>query len=59
MIDMDHAKFLCRFNNNMLPNCFKNYFVKLETIHHYHKHQKIKQDLFSTFAHTKWGRKMI
>ena len=34
MIDMKHAKFLFRFNNNMLPDYFRIYFVKLETIHH-------------------------
>ena len=27
MIDMEHAKFLFRFNNNMLLDYFKNYFV--------------------------------
>ena len=42
MIDMEQAKFLFRFNNNMLPDYFKNYFVKLETIHHYHARQKTK-----------------
>ena len=43
----------------MLPDYFKNYFVKLETIHHYHTRQKTKKDFFHTFARTEWGRKMI
>ena len=43
----------------MLPDYFKNYFVILETIHHYHTRQKTKKDFFHTFAHTEWGRKMI
>ena len=32
----------------MLPNYFKNYFVKLEIIHHYHTRQKNKKDFFFT-----------
>ena len=56
---MEHAKFLFRFNINMLPDYFKNYFVKLETIHRYHTHQKPKKIFFHTFAHTEWGRKII
>ena len=60
MIDMEHAKFLFRFNNNnILPDHFKNYFVKQETIHHYHTRQKTEKDFFHTFACTKWRRKMI
>ena len=59
MIDIEHSKFLFRFNNNMFPDCFKNYFVKLETIHHYHTRQKTKKDFFHTFARTEWERKMI
>ena len=43
---MEYVKFLFRFNNNMLPDYFKNYFVKLETIHRYHTCQKTKKDLF-------------
>ena len=43
----------------MLPDYFKNYFVKLETIHHYHTRQKIQKDFFHTFARTECGRKMI
>ena len=56
---MEHAKFLFRFNNNILPDYFKNYFVKLETIHHYHTRQKNKKDFFHTFARIQWRRKMI
>ena len=56
---MEHAKSLFGFNTNMLPDYFKNYFDKLETIHHYHIRQKTKKDFFHTFARTKWGRKMI
>ena len=59
MIDMEHAKFLFRFNNNMLPDYFKNYFVKQETVYHYHTRQKNKKKIFHNFACSEWGRKMI
>ena len=56
MIDMEHAKFLFRFNNKMLPYYFKNYLVKLETICHYHTRQKTKKDYVHTFTRTEWGK---
>ena len=59
MNGMEQVKFLFRFNNNMLPDYSKNYFVKLKTIHHYHTRQNTKKDIFHTFARTEWGRKMI
>jgi len=34
MIEMEYTKFIFRFNKNMLPEHFNNYFIKLETIHH-------------------------
>ena len=46
MIDMEHAKFLFRFINSMLPNYFKIYFVKLEIIYHYQTRQNTKKDFF-------------
>ena len=57
MINMEHTKFLFRFNNNMLSDYFKNYFVKLETIHHYHTRQKNKQRFFSHFCSYRMGEK--
>ena len=57
MIDMEHAKFIFRFYDNMLPDYFKNYFVKLETIHHYHTRQKTKKDFFSHFCSYIMGEK--
>ena len=55
MIDMEHTKFLVRFNNNVLSYYFKNYFVKLETIHHYHTRQKTKTKFFSRFCSSRMG----
>ena len=47
MIDRKDAKFLFRFNNNMLPDYLKNYFVKLETVYYYHTRQKTKNIFFT------------
>ena len=48
LIDMKHAKFLFRFNNSMLPDYFKNDFVKLDIL------VKKKKKIFHTFASTEW-----
>ena len=57
MIDIEHAKFSFRFNNNMLPDYFKNCSVKLQTIHHYHTRQKTKNDFFLRFGLYRTGEK--
>ena len=57
MIDMEHAKVSFRFSNDVLPDYFKNYFVKLKTIHHYHNRQKIKKYFFHYFAPSEWGER--
>ena len=59
MIDIEHTKFLFRFSNNMLPDYFKNYFVKLETLHYYHIRQKTQKRFFSHFCSHRMGRKVI
>ena len=46
-IIMEHAKFLFKFNNDMLSDYFKDYFVELETIHYYHTCQKTKKIFFT------------
>jgi len=40
MIKMEHAKFMFKFENNMLPSSFNNYFTKLENVLHYNARQK-------------------
>ena len=37
MIKMEFAKFIFKYSNNMLPNSFNNYFIKLENIHNYQR----------------------
>ena len=58
MIDMEYAKFLFRFSNNMLPNYFNNYFTSLDSIHHHYTRQKSKKDFFHTHSRTEWKKKM-
>ena len=57
MVDMEYAKFLFKFSNNMLPNYFNSYFTSLDSIHHHHTRQKSK-DFFHTYSHTEWKKKM-
>ena len=47
MIDMEYAKFLFRFTNNMLPNYFNSYFNSLDSIHHHYTRQKSKKNFFT------------
>ena len=35
MINMEIAKFMFKFNNQMLPEFFNNYFTKLDNVHNY------------------------
>jgi len=47
MIQMEFAKFLFKFNNQMLPNSFDEYFIKLGKIHNYNTRQKQRNEFFS------------
>ena len=40
MIDIEIAKFMFKFNNQMLPDFFNNYFAKLDNVHNYNTKQK-------------------
>ena len=46
MIKMEFAKFMFKYSNNMLPNFFKNHFIKLENIHNYNTRQKTRNEYF-------------
>ena len=58
MIDMEYAKFLFTYSNNMLPNYFNSYFTSLDSIHHHYARQKSKKDFFHTYSRTEWKKKM-
>ena len=48
MIKMEFAKFIFKYSNNMLPNSFNNYFIKLKNIHNYNTRQKSRNEYFQT-----------
>ena len=50
MIDMEYAKFLSRYSNNMLPNYLNGYFTSLDSIHHHYTRRKSKKDFFHTYS---------
>jgi len=54
VIDMEYAKFLFRFCNNMLPLYFNNHFKSLEIVHHHNTRQKNKK-YFSTLMFERNG----
>jgi len=35
MINMEFAKFMFKYSNQILPDSFDNYFIKLENVHNY------------------------
>ena len=43
----------------MLPNSFKNYFIKLEEIHSYNTRQKSKNEYFQASFGTETGIKTL
>jgi len=59
MISMKYAKFMFKFNNQMLPNSFNNHFIKLENVHSYNKRQKIRNEYFQCFILSEVGRKTL
>ena len=43
---MEIAKFMSKFNNQMLPDFFNNYFTKLDNVHNYNTRQKTRAEFF-------------
>ena len=44
MIAMEYAKFIFKFNNQMLPGSFNHYFTKLDSVHNIK--QKLRNKYF-------------
>ena len=59
MIKMEFAKFTFKYSNNMLPNSFNHYFIKLEDIHNYNTRQKSRNEYFQSSFGTKTGKKTL
>ena len=43
---MEIAKFMFKFNNQMLPYFFNNYSTKLDNVHNYNTEQKTLAEFF-------------
>ena len=56
MIKMEFAKFIFKYSNNMLPNFFNNYFIKLENIHNYNTRRKSRNEYLQTSFGTEHRR---
>ena len=59
MIKMEMAKFMFKFNNQMLPSSFNNYFIELDKIHNYNTRQKSRNEFYQTYVRTEMGSKML
>ena len=59
MIKMEFAKIMFKFNNNMLPTSFNNYFLKLDEVHNYNARQKTRNVYFQSFVGLETGRKTL
>ena len=45
---MKITKFMFKFNNQMLPDFFNNYFTKLDNVHDYNTRQKTRAEFFQS-----------
>ena len=43
---MEFAKFIFKFNNQMMPNFFDDYFAKLDNVYDYNTRPKIRVKFF-------------
>ena len=50
MIKVEFAIFMFKFNNNMLPTSFNNYFLKHDKVHNYNTRQKTRNVYFQSFG---------
>ena len=59
MIKVEFAKFMFKFNINVLPTSFNNYFLKLDNGHKYNTRQKTRNVYFQSFVDLETGRKTL
>ena len=57
MINVEIAKFMFKFDNQMLPDFFNNYFTKLDNVHNYNTRQKTLVKFFQYSAASESRRK--
>ena len=59
MMNMEIAKFMFRFNNQMLPDFFNNYIAKLDNVHNYNTRQKTRAEFCQYFVASELRRKIL
>ena len=50
MINIEIAKFMFEFNNQILPDFFNNHFTKLDYVRNYNTRQKTRAEFFRYFV---------
>ena len=56
---MEIAKFMFKFNNQMLPDFFNNYFTKFDNVHNYNTRQKTRAEFFQYSVASESRRKPL
>ena len=56
---MEIAKFMFKFDNQMLPDFFNNYFTKLDIVHNYNTRQKTPAEFFQYSVASESRRKIL
>ena len=56
---MEIAKFMFKFNNQMLPSFFDNCFIKLDEVHSFNTRQKSRNEFYQSFIGSKIGKKSL
>jgi len=59
MIEMEYVKFMFKFNNQMIPTSFKNYFIRLDNVHNHNTRQKHRNKYFQNFIGSEVGKKVF
>ena len=59
MFQMEIAKFMFKFNNQMLPSFFNSYFIKLDKVHNYNTRQNSRNEFYQSFTDSEIGKKSL
>ena len=59
MINMEIAKVMFKFNNQMLPDFFNNYSTKLDSVLNYNTSQKLELSFFNIPLLLNQGEKLF
>ena len=59
MINMEFAKFMYKFSNQMLPELFCDCFTKLNNVHQYNTRQKHRNEFYQLYISTELGKKLF